>query len=258
MLHIGTCGWDYPHWRGGLYPATVSRHGWLAHYASAFGALEVDTTFYRVPPNRVAANWAAATPEHFTMAIKASRYLTHVRRLHEPRQPLQLLREHLAPLGPRLGPLVVQLPPTASVDLDALGALLAVTAEWDWPVAVEPRHDSWFTRDFDRLLARHHATAVWTDWWGHTNPHTRTADWGYVRLHAGRAHPDGAYGRTALATWLDRITSRYAPHHEVFVMFNNDAHGCAPHNAAEFAALARDRGLVVGRAPDVGRVPLVA
>jgi uncharacterized protein YecE (DUF72 family) len=258
MLAIGTCGWDYRHWRGGLYPPRLRRQDWLAWYANAFGAVEVDATFYGLPSEHAVHTWSERTPEDFRMTIKASRYLTHVRHLHEPEEPLTRIYSRLALLGPRLGPLLVQLPPTKLIDLGSLGELLRVAERWNWSVAVEPRHPSWFTDAFSALLAHHNATAVWTDWWGHVSPHTRTADWGYVRLHAGGAHPEGAYSEHALHSWVERIATQYDDATMTYVMFNNDAHGCAPRNAARLAELARHAALATARAPQAGLIPLIA
>lgn len=258
MLFTGTCGWDYRHWRGGLYPRDLPHGEWLRWYASGFGAVELDTTFYRLPAIRSVEHWAQRTPDDFRFAVKASRYLTHVRRLHEPEEPISRMYEALGPLGPRLGPLVVQLPPNARINLDALAATLLATHRHGWPVAVEPRHPSWFTEPYFALLQRFGATSVWVDWWGHTGPHRHTAPWCYVRLHAGRAHPSGAYSERALQNWAERIAASYHNHADLFVMFNNDNHGCAPRNAARFAEICRAFGMHVARAPSPTHVPLVA
>ena len=258
MLYIGTCGFDYPHWRGGLYPWDLPEDEHLRWYATNFGAVELDTTFYRVPTARTTERWAQRTPDDFRFAVKASRYLTHIRRLRDPAEPIDRMYRVFDRLGERLGPLILQLPPNAPIDLAALADTLHLTDRLRWPVAVEPRHPSWFTNRYFDLLRTYGATSVWTDWWGHTGPHQRTASWCYVRMHAGRAHPNGAYGERALHHWIERLAASYADHAHMYVMFNNDAHGCAPRNAARLGEIARAYGLVTSRTPPPTHIPLVA
>jgi uncharacterized protein YecE (DUF72 family) len=255
MLRIGTCGWDYPHWRRGLYPDDVPHDQWLHWYAEHFGTVEVDSLFYRLPQQRSVRHWLATTPDDFVFALKASRYLTHVRRLQHAREPLQRLQHLISPMDARMGPLLLQLPRTATVDLIALGRVLAMTSRWNWRVVVEPRHDSWFTDALTSLLAEHNATCCWTDWWGAARTHPRTSNWGYVRLHAGRGKPLGAYGEHALNAWLQRIGASYSDSEDVFVFFNNDAHGCAPRNAARLGELAARHAMSATRTPASRSVP---
>lgn len=252
VFWLGTCGWEYPHWRNGLYPDGLPRRNWLAHYADSFATVEVDTTFYGLPRPSTVAHWAATTPPDFRMAIKASRYLTHIRRLRDT-EALHRLAHAVAPLSTRRGPLLLQLPATAAPDLDGLRHVLTIADELKWPVVLEARNAGWNTPACATLLRIHNATMCWTDWWGRIHAPQQTADWGYVRLHAGRAHPTGAYGIRALESWAHRLITTFADDHDVYVMFNNDAHGAAPHNAAELAQELRNLGASVAHTPR--RVP---
>ncbi|MFZ4514986.1 MAG: DUF72 domain-containing protein [Acidimicrobiia bacterium] len=247
MYWIGTCGWEYPHWRAVLYPSSLPRRAWLSHYSTKFPAVEIDTTFYGLPHEPVIRHWAELTPPTFRMAIKASRYLTHVRHLHDP-DALRRLAAAIEPLGPRRGPLLLQLPATARADLDALARVLSVANDLAWPVVLEGRHPSWLTKECTAVLCAYNATQCWTGWRGRVSPQSPGASWGYVRLHAGRAHPTGAYGHRALVSWAARLVHAYEHAADVYVMFNNDAHGCAPHNAALLTRLVRDLGGVVAPA----------
>src|SRR5262245_53054353 len=123
-LLVGTSGWQYRDWRGGLYPEGLPQRSWLARYAGTFATVEVNNAFYRLPERSVFERWRAETPEGFVVAVKASRYLTHVRRLRDPAEPVARLADRAAGLGDRLGPYLLQLPPTLRADAHRLDACL--------------------------------------------------------------------------------------------------------------------------------------
>lgn len=283
-LLVGTSGWQYPHWRGALYPPGVPQRLWLELYASLYATVENDGTFYRLPLPETFAGWRDRTPADFVMALKASRYLTHVKRLRDPAEPVARLMTAAAKLGARLGPVLLQLPPTlaadpprldaclaafnasarrlsttgvgplgstgASPDDRALGDTVAPGADTAVLVAVEPRHQSWWIEATRDVLAAHGACLCWADQLGHpVTPLWRTADWGYVRFHQGTASPWPRYGTRALRAWLDRIIATWPDEAPVHVFFNNDAEGGAVADSAEFAALARQAGRTVSRTP---------
>ncbi|MFE3493272.1 DUF72 domain-containing protein [Streptomyces sp. NPDC059175] len=246
---IGTSGWQYREWRGVLYPVGLPQRLWLEEYGRSFATVESNNAFYRLPEKRTFSDWRDRTPEGFVMAVKASRYLTHIKRLHDPQEPVRRLMEHAEGLGERLGPVLLQLPPTlrcAPGDLDtALGCFPPGVR-----VAVEPRHASWWTEEVRDVLERHRATLCWAD--RRSRPLTplwRTADWGYVRFHEGRAQPWPAYGRKALASWAGRIAEAWPDRADVFAFFNNDPGGAAVRDATAFARLAHSRGRTVTRTP---------
>lgn len=255
---IGTSGWHYQHWRGGLYPAGLPASKWLAHYAQRFSTVELNNAFYRLPEGRTFAAWSAALPEGFVVAVKMSRYLTHVKRLHDPREPVNRFMERARELGDKLGPVLLQLPPNLRLDLDSLDAALA-----EFPrhvrVAVELRHGSWFVPDTRELLESRGAALCIADTYeglGVNSPAWRTADWGYIRFHAGRARPHPCYGRTALQTWADRLAELWPDRSDVFAYFNNDGHGCAPRDARVLAAAVSRAGRTPSRVPGPRETPL--
>jgi uncharacterized protein YecE (DUF72 family) len=254
-LLIGTSGWQYAHWKGRLYPARLPQTAWLEHYAERFRTVEVNATFYRLPRVATAEAWARRVPGDFVFAVKMSRYLTHIRRLREPEEPVARFMEVAAALGPRLGPVLMQLPPTMRADLDALGATLR-----RFPagvrVAVEPRHESWFTPALYALLERHDAALCWADRPRWRPDPIRTAGWGYLRLHEGRATPRPCYGRDALASWARRVADRFGPDDDVFVFANNDPEGCAVRDARVLAGLAARAGLRPTRVPGPSETPV--
>jgi uncharacterized protein YecE (DUF72 family) len=238
-LRIGTSGWQYDDWRGVLYPPGVPQRAWLEAYAREFDTVEVNAAFYRLPKRETFERWRSAVPAGFTMAVKASRYLTHIRRLQEPQEPVARLMEAARGLGAALGPVLLQLPPTLQCEPGRLAACLAEFPP-DVRVAVEPRHVSWWVDEVADVLREHGAALCWADRGSRPiTPLWRTASWGYLRLHHGRA--GWGYGRTALRAWQDRLAEAYAPDEDVFVYFNNDPGGAAVRDARLFRSRASAR-----------------
>jgi len=247
-LWIGTSGWQYEHWRERFYPAGLPQSRWLDHYAARFDTVELNVTFYRQPRPAVFDGWARRVPDGFRFALKASRYLTHVRRLRRPRESVEYLLEGATRLGPHLGPILLQLPPTLQAAPDALAEALSAFPA-DFHLAVEPRHRSWFSDEVRAVLADGNAALCWADRRGRLTPDWRTADWGYLRLHEGRAAPRPCYGRRALDGWVERIAGAWAPDADVYAYFNNDPLGCAVRDAALFGRRASRAGLRPTRTP---------
>ncbi|MGI5291829.1 DUF72 domain-containing protein [Nonomuraea polychroma] len=232
---VGTSGWQYKDWRGVLYPQGLPQRLWLEAYAREFPTVESNNAFYRLPRPETFAAWRERTPDGFVMAVKASRYLTHIKRLDEPEEPVQRLMGAAAALKEKLGPILLQLPPTLRAEPGRLDRCLACFPR-DVRVAVEPRHTSWWTDEVRDVMSAHGAALCWADRLGRPqNPLWRTADWGYVRMHQGRGRGGVEYGETSLRTWAGRV--REAGWEDVYVYFNNDLGGAAVRNARRFARL---------------------
>ncbi|OUC75991.1 DUF72 domain-containing protein [Gordonia lacunae] len=226
MLFIGTSGWQYRDWRGAFYPEKLPQRLWLDYYAQRFPTAEVNNTFYRLPEKKAFENWAETVPADFRMAAKMSRYLTHIKRLKEPAEPVQRFLDRSAGLDGRLGPVLLQLPPNLRAAPDALNETLARFPK-TVQVAVEPRHDSWWTNETRSVLERHNAALCWADRKNRIlNPLWRTADFGYLRLHGGTSRRPMSYGTRAIDSWLRRLSEFYDDSCDVYVFFNNDP-GCA-------------------------------
>jgi uncharacterized protein YecE (DUF72 family) len=243
VIAVGTSGWQYKDWKGRFYPTTVPQKGWLEYYARHWNTVEVNNAFYRLPERDTFTAWRERTPDGFCFAVKMSRYLTHIKRLREPEEPVHRFFDRARALGPKLGPVLLQLPPTLRRDTgllaDALGLIPTGVR-----VAVEPRHDSWWTDEVRAVLERFDAALCWAD--RRSRPITplwTTASWGYLRLHEGRARPWPHYGRVALRTWALRIADAGWP--AGYVYFNNDPGGAAIDDARAFVAAARSEGLKV-------------
>jgi uncharacterized protein YecE (DUF72 family) len=263
---IGTSGWQYRDWRGPLYPPGLPQRRWLECYAGHYLTVENNNSFYRLPARETFAGWRQRTPDDFVMAVKASRYLTHVRRLRDPAEPVARLLGAAAGLGSRLGPVLLQLPPTLRADAGLLDACLkafsAAAAAAGLPrprLSVEPRHETWWTGATRQVLASHDAALCWADRRGRpVTPLWRTASWGYLRFHEGTARPWPRYGPQALGSWVARLAASWPDQADVFVYFNNDPGGAAVLNSAQFAGLARGAGRTVSRTPGSPELPVVA
>jgi uncharacterized protein YecE (DUF72 family) len=242
-LYVGASGWQYAHWRGPFYPEGLDPDDELVFYAARFRVVEVNATFYRLPVAETFARWAAKTPAGFILAIKASRYLTHIKRLKDPEEPVERLMGRASRLGPKLGPVLLQLPPTLRCDaarLDATLRAFPVTTR----LAVEFRHDSWFVPEVQRLLeARGAALCIADRRERLITPAWRTSDWGYLRFHEGLGSPAPGYRDETLRERVGLVAGTWAKDADVFAFFNNDPGACALRDAGRLAAFAREAGL---------------
>lgn len=159
---VGTSGWQYADWRGGLYPVGIPQRLWLERYAETFDTVEVNNAFYRLPELSVFESWRERTPPGFLVVVKASRYLTHIKGLRQPAEPVARLLDRAAGLGSKLGQILLQLPPTLQADAALLAGCLDCFPA-GVRVAVEPRHASWWTPPVRRLLTSYNAALCWAD-----------------------------------------------------------------------------------------------
>lgn len=248
---VGTSGWQYRDWRGDFYPTGISERQWLEHYARQFATVENNGTFYRLPARDTFASWRDRAGDDFVMTVKASRYLTHVRRLRDPVEPVKRMLDAAAGLGDRLGPVLLQLPPTMRADPGTPELLDDCLARFPAPirVAVEPRHASWWTDEVHDVLTARNAALCWADRQGSAlTPQWRTADWGYLRFHEGDGRPWPRYAQRTLGAWAERLAATWADGEAVYVYFNNDQLCAAPHDAAALAEIIRRAGRTVSRA----------
>jgi uncharacterized protein YecE (DUF72 family) len=244
---IGTSGWQYRDWRGLFYPPKLPQRLWLEHYAEFFATVESNNAFYRLPERETFVKWRERTPPDFRWAVKASRFLTHIKRLREPEEPVARLMGRAEGLEHRLDTILLQLPPTLKADADLLRECLA-----QFPggtrVAVEPRHESWWTDEIRALLERYGAALCWADRdEKDVAPLWRTADWGYLRFHRGVEN--WRYRPETLQLWADRLAATWAPAEDVLVYFNNDPGGAATVDAVRFADAVRRAGGTPTRVP---------
>jgi uncharacterized protein YecE (DUF72 family) len=231
---VGCSGWSYPHWRGSVYPEEAPTTRWLELYAETFGIVEVNATFYRLPTRKAVEGWVRQTPIGFTFAVKASRYLTHVKRLRDLDSGVARFRERIAPLahGGKLGPVLWQLPANFHRDDERLTAALEQLGPGRH--AFEFRHPSWFAKDVEALLGRYDVALVVADSKRRRLPvPAATSSWSYLRLHDGRGK-DGRYSERQLSEWAAWL--RHS-RRDAYVFFNNDWEGFAPRNALRLQEL---------------------
>ena len=237
MIHVGTSGWQYKDWRGRFYPEDLPQRLWLEHYAARFSSVEVNNTFYRLPEAEVFEDWCDRTPEGFVVTVKASRYLTHLKRLRQPAEPLERLLSRARKLGSKLGPVLYQLPPRFSLDLGLLREFVSMLPS-DVRAAFEFRDASWRAPDVLDVLDGVGAAWVLADRPGVRVEPIVTGGWTYVRFHQGTpAGPD--YRPEKLRRWADRIAGM--PIKAGYVYFNNDQQGAAVRDAFRMRSLLQDR-----------------
>jgi uncharacterized protein YecE (DUF72 family) len=234
-VRIGLSGWNYAHWRNGVfYPPRLPASRWLEFYAERFDTVEVNSTFYRLPRRDAVAHWLEQTPDDFLFAVKASRYLTHIKRLRDLGPGLERFLERIEPMlgSPKLGPVLWQLPPTFRRDDERLADALARLPR-ALRHCVEFRHPSWFVENTYALL-REHGVALAIGDRPQVNAfqtHELTTGWTYVRFHSGTRGRRGNYSDGELREWATRLR-HWSKTHEVYAYFNNDWEGFAPRNAA--------------------------
>jgi uncharacterized protein YecE (DUF72 family) len=229
-LWVGTSGYVYPHWRRGVfYPGGLRQRDELGWYADRFRTVELNNPFYRLPAPESFDRWRDAVGDDFVFAVKASRYITHIRRLREASDALALFLERAERLGPKLGPILFQLPPTFAADLGVLrGFLEALPARHRW--VVEFRHPSWHTPDaYDALGERGVALCIPVG--GRVRPDlVTTAPFVYTRMHAGQG-AGGGFTTDQLEWWAGRLRALDRAGKDRYVYFNNDPGGHAPRDA---------------------------
>jgi uncharacterized protein YecE (DUF72 family) len=246
-VHIGTSGWQYARWRDRFYPKGVAQSNWLAYYADRFSCVEVNNTFYNLPAEETFRKWREETPTDFEFILKASRYLTHVRRLREPEDSVRLFMERSRPLRRRTAAVLLQLPPRFKADVDRLRHTLRAFPR-TLRIAVEFRDESWFTDAVRDLLTERNAALCCADRKGSVaEPDWHTADWSYLRFHEGDGSPYPCYHDATLRAAARRLAQRSRDVTDAYVFFNNDAGGCAVDDASTFANACRGEQLAVTR-----------
>lgn len=242
MLRAGTSGFSYEGWKGSFYPEDLPARRWLAYYAERLPAVEINNTFYRLPKASVLAGWAEQVPEDFRFAIKASRRITHIKRLKGAEDETGYLVEVLAALGPRLGAVLFQLPPNLKLDVERLARFLDLLGG-RVPAAFEFRHESWRDAQVVDLLRERGAALCGADVDDEAAPElVATAPFAYLRLRRS------AYAAGDLAEWSARLRRLAVP--DAYVFFKHEDAGVGPRLAAELMALAGPRVAPVRRAAD--------
>lgn len=234
-LYVGTSGWVYDDWRGLFYPQELSKAKWLEFYNRHFITVELNNSFYRLPSEKALATWRAKSSDDFIYAIKANRFVTHVKKLRNVEEPLATFLQRVQLLGEKLGPLLYQLPPGMARNDVVLESFLELLPSHLQHV-FEFRNESWFEDAVFALLRRHGVGFCIYDMPGFTTPLVVTADFAYLRFHGSHYLYGSRYSRAEINEWAKRIAEFGEGLASVYVYFNNDARAFAVQNAKDMRA----------------------
>jgi uncharacterized protein YecE (DUF72 family) len=234
-VRIGCSGWQYPHWKGDFYPTLLPQKKWLDYYAAQFDTVEINNSFYRLPSEKTFSEWRDRVPAPFLYALKASRYLTHIRRLKDPADPLRLFWSRARLLGSKLGPVLYQLPPHWKRNERRFFDFLEALPEEPLQV-VEFRDPSWYTDAiFRRMEAKKVAMCI-HDHHESVTPREIIGPFVYARFHGSEGHYQGAYSDHTLQDWAAWFAKEARSGKTIYAYFNNDAGAHAPRNARTLRA----------------------
>ncbi len=232
-IRIGTSGWHYRSWHGPFYPRDLEIKDFLSYYVQHFDTAEINNSFYRLPTEKAVAAWHDAVPDGFLFAWKASRFITHMKRLKDIEESIGLVFGRMSGLGGRFGPVLFQMPPTFKADAETrerVARCLALIPEGR-RCAFEFRHPSWYDETAFALLRDHNAALCISDHADAPAPWLATADFVYVRAHGTNGRYAGSYSEEALRNWADQIAGWQRKGRGVYVYFDNDIKSAAPGNA---------------------------
>lgn len=229
-VRVGCSGWQYKHWRGDFYPAGLPARRWFEHYASSFDTVEVNNSFYRLPEAATFRAWSSRAPDGFTFAVKASRFLTHMKKLKDPDAPVERFFDRARELGKHLGPVLYQLPPGWKLNLSRLEHFLQVLPR-DVRHVLEFRDPTWYADDVYELMAQHGVALCLHDMRGSATGRLRIGPFVYVRFHGSGARYGGAYTPAQLEPWAAWLREQAASGVPGYAYFNNDLGGHAPRDA---------------------------
>ncbi len=238
-VHVGTSGWHYDHWEGAFYPDGLPKSDWLAFYGRHLRTVELNNTFYQLPEVGTVETWRETADEGFVFAVKASRYITHMKKLKDPEEAVDTFLVRIEALGQRLGPILFQLPPNWHFDGQRLRSFLEVLP-LDHRYTFELRDPDWLNEKAYDILAEHGAALCIYDFHGRQSPKEVTADFVYVRLHGPYGAYQGKYETETLAGWAGAFSTWRNQGRDIYCYFDNDEAGYAVENAMELQAMVED------------------
>jgi uncharacterized protein YecE (DUF72 family) len=232
-IRVGTSGWHYRSWHGPFYPARLKIKDFLSYYVQRFDTAEINNSFYRLLTEQAVRAWHDSTPKRFLFAWKASRFITHMKRLKGIKESIDLVFGRMDALGDKFGPVLFQLPPTFKADAETrerVARCLSLVPQ-DRRCAFEFRHPSWYEEDAFRILRDHNAALCISDHADAPAPWEATADFVYVRAHGTNGRYAGSYSAETLQDWTRRIADWRGQDRSVYVYFDNDIKSAAPGDA---------------------------
>lgn len=235
-LLIGTSGWSYEHWKNIFYPSKLKSTEWLKFFSQHFKTVEINNSFYRLPPRETFLKWYTASPNNFIFAVKVSRFITHIKRLRECQEPMQKFLDHSSALKEKEGPLLFQFPPSFKIDLARLENFLSILPSGKEYV-FEFRHQTWFDKKIYDILEKNKIALCLADSPSFPCEFRITAPFTFVRMHGGKILYGSNYSEEELNQWAQRIKKFLREGIKVYVYFNNDAYGYAIFNALKLRQL---------------------
>jgi uncharacterized protein YecE (DUF72 family) len=237
LIRIGTSGWTYKDWRGPFYPQKLAQKSWLAWYSGQFSTAEINGSFYRTPSLEAVQAWREQTPDDFVFAWKASKFITHWKRLSENcRNSLELLETRLEVLGPKLGPVLFQLPPKFQANVPRLTSFLQMLSKRR-KYSFEFRHPSWYEPAVLEVLRDHDISLCISDHHDAPAPWETTATFVFVRGHGPSGRYHGRYGQATLQRWAEKFQAWQQQGLDVYCYFDNDQKSAAPQDAGQLKEL---------------------
>ena len=236
-IFIGTSGWSYKHWNNNFYPNTVKAKEQLAYYSTMFNTVELNSSFYALPLKKTFDHWRETVPSDFVFSVKASRYITHLKKLIVSDDALLTFLDHAAHLENKMGPILFQLPPKWKCDLERLKKFLNYLPPGNKYV-FEFRNVDWYNNEVYQLLSDHNCSFCIYELAGHSSPEIITASHIYIRLHGPEAQKyQGSYTKYQLKNWAKKCKAWQESGKDVYLYFDNDQLGYAAFNARDLKAM---------------------
>jgi uncharacterized protein YecE (DUF72 family) len=229
-IYIGTSGWNYKHWLKTFYPEGIKSGNQLAYYSSFFDSVEINNSFYALPTPERFGKWKLTVPQDFLFSVKASRYITHMKKLKGGGAIAETFFSSLSTLKEKLGPILFQLPPGFNINYQRLEIFLKEIPR-KYRYAFEFRNETWYDENILALLRKFNCAFCIYELAGHQSPKEVTTDFVYVRLHGPEDKYAGNYSQQTLELWANDCRAWVARGKDVFIYFDNDQHAFAVHNA---------------------------
>jgi len=240
-IYIGCSGFSFSDWKGNFYPSDLPQRKWLEYYCTIFNTVELNVTFYRLPLAKTFDKWHAETPPGFAFSLKGSRYITHIKRLLDPEEPLALFFQRALCLKEKLKVVLWQFSPRFKIDLERLKRFLELLGNYPVKNTLEFRNESWMTKKVADLCAKHRVSLCMADWPEFLADIPVAADFVYIRRHGERGNYATLYPKAALRKDASRIENYIKNRKDVFMYFNNDFQGYAPRNARELSEMLKQK-----------------
>ncbi len=236
MIYVGTSGWNYQHWKEVFYPQSLSQSNWLKHYVKFFNSVELNVTFYRLVQKKAFQNWRKSTPKNFYFVAKGSRFITHIKRLKDVKQPLDLFIDNALGLERKLAVVLWQLPPSFKKDIPRLEAFFKLLKKTKLRHSIEFRNETWFDKKVYQLFKEYKICLCIAHSPRFPCEKVVTTDFLYLRFHGGQLLYSSDYSEKELKEWAE-FAGEFKKNKDIFAFFNNDAQGFAIKNALRFREL---------------------